>query len=269
MKKILVAGEGGQGVQSLAEIITKAAFDQGKSTTYIPSFGVEQRGGVSLGFVQIDDVAINYPKFTKADIIVAMSSRSIDVIKPFINDNTLLIYDSSFIADKKIQSLQGQIKNYLNLPAKLLTQDGLSLKVANIIFLGAIAKTLSEVPPEKFKAAMDEKFKNHPEFAETNSRAFEVGLKYATEKPNQEFKGSVEKEIIKKFEDEEKSWERFPEYCKGCSLCIVSCPPKAIQFTEDLNFLGTNLPIVDLNKCVACGACQKICPDGAIKVNKK
>ena len=41
--KIALAGEGGQGVQSIAEILAEAANEQGKQALYIPNFGVEQR----------------------------------------------------------------------------------------------------------------------------------------------------------------------------------------------------------------------------------
>ena len=43
--KIALAGEGGQGVQSVASIIVEAANDKGREALYIPNFGVEQRGG--------------------------------------------------------------------------------------------------------------------------------------------------------------------------------------------------------------------------------
>jgi len=267
--KILLAGEGGQGAQSIAEILARTANTPDRFTTYIPNFGVEQRGGVSLAFLQISDQPIGYPKFEKADIIIAMGNRAIEPVKKFMSDQTFFIYDSSFIADDLVKTLQGQVKKYLALPAKEQARQIGSTKVANIIFLGALSYELQELPVEQIKKAMEGQFAAHPEFKDTNNQAFDLGLKYAKERPNQEFTGSKPKEIQKLFEDENKAWERFPEYCKGCSLCIISCLQKALTFGQDLNFLGTNLPQVDLNKCLACGNCQKICPDGAIKVTKK
>ena len=44
--KIVLAGEGGQGVQSIAKILVEAGYEAGKEVLYIPNFGVEQRGGV-------------------------------------------------------------------------------------------------------------------------------------------------------------------------------------------------------------------------------
>lgn len=74
--RLLLAGEGGQGVQVVAEIISKAAFSEGREVSYIPNFGVEQRGGVSLAFVIIGRSPIAYPKFREADWLVIFSERA-------------------------------------------------------------------------------------------------------------------------------------------------------------------------------------------------
>lgn len=267
--KILIAGEGGQGVQSIAEILAKAADAAGLSTCYIPNFGVEQRGGVSIAFLQIGNQPISYPKFETADILVVICNRAIGVAKKYIGEQTLLIFDSGFIFDEYIQKLQGQVQKYLSLPARDLAAEKFTSKATNMILLGAISSELKDVPKEKILQEVDIQFSKHPEFKEANAQAYELGRTYAAEKPNQQFKGSDKAEIKHEYLDDEKTWKRYPEFCKGCMLCVVTCPKQAISMTKELNFLGTNLPEVDLAKCTACGACQKICPDGAIRVSKK
>lgn len=37
--KIVLAGEGGQGVQSIAKILVEAGYEAGKQVLYIPNFG--------------------------------------------------------------------------------------------------------------------------------------------------------------------------------------------------------------------------------------
>jgi hypothetical protein len=75
--RIALAGEGGQGVQSVAEILTEAAYNENQQTIYIPNFGLEQRGGVSIAFIQFSDKRIGAPKFNKADAVIALSGRAI------------------------------------------------------------------------------------------------------------------------------------------------------------------------------------------------
>ena len=95
MKKelnILIVGEGGQGVQKIAEILARAAFNTNFIATYIPNFTVQQRGGVSIAFVRISQNAIVYPKFEKADLVIILSNRSINKIERFLTTKTNLIY---------------------------------------------------------------------------------------------------------------------------------------------------------------------------------
>jgi 2-oxoglutarate ferredoxin oxidoreductase subunit gamma len=100
--KIALAGEGGQGVQSVAEILAEAANQEGKQALYIPNFGVEQRGGVSIAYVQISDGQIGAPKFQKSDILVALSPRAVKRTKAHAGKDTIYIYDNSLIAEREV-----------------------------------------------------------------------------------------------------------------------------------------------------------------------
>ena len=88
LKRIMLAGEGGQGVQSVALILSEAAYKAGKQVMYIPNFGVEQRGGVSVAFMQISSEVIGSPKFDDADIIVALSDRAVKRVQMYAKPNT-------------------------------------------------------------------------------------------------------------------------------------------------------------------------------------
>lgn len=60
----------------------------------------------------------------------------------------------------------------------------------------------------------------------------------------------------------------FPGLCKGCGLCIQKCPKKCISWSDVLGVYGT--PSVEANdECIACGICQLVCPDTAIRIEKK
>lgn len=95
--KIALAGEGGQGVQSIAEILAEAANERGKNALYIPNFGVEQRGGVSIAYVQISDGQIGAPRFRESDILIPLSPRAVARTKEHAGKDTVYIYDNSLI----------------------------------------------------------------------------------------------------------------------------------------------------------------------------
>lgn len=45
--------------------------------------------------------------------------------------------------------------------------------------------------------------------------------------------------------------------CCGCTACASICPKDAITMRPDI--LGFKYPNVDLNKCIDCGLCEKVC----------
>ena len=273
MVKILLAGEGGQGIQTVAKIITEAAQATSQKTSYIPSFGVEQRGGVSLAYIQIASEPIPYPRFDTADIIVSFCNRSIEAIEKYISNGTLYIYDNSAIETIYLDKIKNDIKKYLNVPAQSLAKTKYSTKILNMIMLGALTSEL-DIDIKAIEAAtlkvLGSKFKDEA-MKKMNLDAINEGftLAKAFDQAQAEFRGIEAKDIQQEFSDDKKTWTRFPEYCKGCSLCIVRCPVHALTFSEDLGFLGNPMPVVDINKCIGCGMCEKTCPDGAIKVERK
>lgn len=109
--KILIAGEGGQGIQTAGQVLAKAAFEEGKKVLYIPNFGVEQRGGASLAFVVIDKNPVVYPKFEKADILVILSERIKKRVIRYQGPKTKVISEkNNILALKKILDLTKIVK---------------------------------------------------------------------------------------------------------------------------------------------------------------
>lgn len=57
------------------------------------------------------------------------------------------------------------------------------------------------------------------------------------------------------------------ERCKGCYLCVRSCPFGVLGPDTKMNSTGTHpSSMVHPEKCTACASCFKVCPDVAITV---
>ena len=57
------------------------------------------------------------------------------------------------------------------------------------------------------------------------------------------------------------------EECKGCGLCVESCPPKCLALSDELSAYGVHPAVYAGDGCTGCGICFYCCPEpGAITV---
>jgi 2-oxoglutarate ferredoxin oxidoreductase subunit delta len=57
------------------------------------------------------------------------------------------------------------------------------------------------------------------------------------------------------------------EECKGCGLCVESCPPKCLELASELSPYGVHPAHYLGHDCTGCGICFYCCPEpGAIEV---
>jgi len=265
--KLLLSGEGGQGIQTIAKALVATSIEQGLKASYLPSFGVEQRGTPSIAYVIISNENINYPRFDSADIIMALANRAVPRISKFVTPNTDVLFDSSVIRANTFSKIA---VHKFGIPATSLSREKFNPKSYNVLMYGILIKMLDLNPDISWKSLknqLKDKFKTKKIESE-NKDAFEYGIEAVLERKIF-FKPTFEtKATINYYKNREKKGIINPARCKGCGLCIEKCPAKALSFGSDLGVFATPVPIVDLNKCIACGMCHQICPDGAIFIEK-
>ena len=60
-----------------------------------------------------------------------------------------------------------------------------------------------------------------------------------------------------------------PNECKGCKVCISTCPKGCLYIGSDINKIGYQYANFKDKGCTACGLCFYVCPElGAITVYK-
>lgn len=173
--ELRLAGFGGQGILLAGIVIGKAAslFDN-KYAVQTQSYGPEARGGASKCDVVISNEEIDYPKLTKADILVAMSHEALikylDTLKP---EGTLIL-DPDLVFEEEIEDFvkQNNIKTYRAPATK--TADSLGLRiVANIVMTGAITKATEIISKESAIKSIENSVPKGTE--SKNIQAFEAG----------------------------------------------------------------------------------------------
>jgi 2-oxoglutarate ferredoxin oxidoreductase subunit delta len=58
------------------------------------------------------------------------------------------------------------------------------------------------------------------------------------------------------------------ERCKGCGVCMPTCPNQVIAFSKNVNSKGYNYAEAINDNCIGCTSCAMVCPDGVITVYK-
>lgn len=175
--RILLAGEGGQGVQAVGEILGLSAFNSGFQSVYIPNFGVEQRGGVSIAFVQISNEEIGSPKFAKCDINVSLCERAISRSDIYNTKDTLLIYDSALVSVVPPCKPERRV----GYPATTLAKEKYDPRVFNMIILGLLIGVTGILKIEKVEETLEYRFgyiyEKLPALREMNKNALLEGYK--------------------------------------------------------------------------------------------
>ena len=186
--KIAIAGEGGQGVQAIGDVLAEAGNAAGKEALYIPNFGVEQRGGVSIAFVQISEEQIGSPKFASGDIVIALSERAVARTKQYVTKDTLFVYDSSLITadtsngDGKASGVElpREAKQIIAIPATEVAKQELIPRVFNMIVLGATIRAAGIIAMQTIRGALEhklgKKFVENPKLRELNYQALDRGV---------------------------------------------------------------------------------------------
>jgi len=265
--KILLAGEGGQGVQTIAKILAESSLQAGLQSSYIPSFGVEQRGAPSIAYVIVSRETISYPRFDVADYIVVLQKRAIPSIADSISHITKVIFDSSTIS---VHDLPRKSVHIFGIPATRYAYENFTPKNFNLIIAGKICHIINLPLSTGWKTAwsmLAHKFKNaEAESASTDAFAFGYNSVFEVKQFSDASFCPATQKIISLGHG--KKGEIVPTRCKGCGLCIEKCPVRALKFSQTLGLFATPTPEVDLEKCIACGNCRRFCPDGAINIEK-
>lgn len=173
------AGSGGDGAQTAALALTRAAVAEGFDSTHIPSYGPESRGGTSYADVHVAKSEVLSPAVPKPHILVAFNAPSLVKFGPTVVSGGTILYDSSLIA-RLPDGLPGDLRVVAVRFAGTANDLG-NVLVKNVVALGALQSSTELFPAETFLAAIRASLGGKPEMMALNERAFEEGARLARE----------------------------------------------------------------------------------------
>jgi 2-oxoglutarate ferredoxin oxidoreductase subunit gamma len=175
LTKTIISGFGGQGVLSIGSTLATAAMLEGKYVTYLPSYGVEVRGGTANCTVAVSDEEIASPVASAPEFVVAMNRPSFVRFQGVLQSGGLLCANSSLV---NTESARSDIE-ILAVPTSELAEKLGSIKVANMIMLGALVRASNMISYDTMVKNLTEILgEGKAKLLKLNREALAVGFNY-------------------------------------------------------------------------------------------
>lgn len=164
MFQVRIHGRGGQGVVTAAEMLSIAAFEEGKHSQAIPSFGSERMGAPVVAYVRIDEepIELTEPVMSPNLLIVQDPTlfQAVDVFSGLAPDGFVLINTGRALADLHIEDAVQRLPSHhvATVAATELALRHLGRPTPNTALLGALTVLSDVLNLESVIKAIHEKF---------------------------------------------------------------------------------------------------------------
>ncbi len=164
MFQVRIHGRGGQGVVTAAELLSVAAFLEGKHAQAFPSFGSERTGAPVVSFCRIDDQEIRLREpILDPDALVVQDPtlfKAIDVVQGLKPSGYLLVNSHRSLAELRLADVAARMPpgHVLTVPASEIAAKHIGRPLPNAALLGAFARLTGVVHLESVLAAIEEAF---------------------------------------------------------------------------------------------------------------
>ncbi len=172
-----LAGAGGDGAQTAAMLIAKAAINEGFDATHIPSYGPESRGGTSYADVRLAREEVLSPAVPTPDVLVAFNAPSLAKFGPQVAAGGVIVYDRSVIPEVPA-GISPKVR-LVGVPCTEIAVDRGKAMVKNIVALGALQAATRLFPPATFLTAIRQALKAKSALVPLNEAAFARGIEAA------------------------------------------------------------------------------------------
>ncbi len=184
-----IHGRGGQGVVTAAELLSVAAFYDGKFAQAIPSFGSERTGAPVVAFTRISDARIRLREpIMNPDALIIQDATLLHQVDVFsgVSDSAFILINSSKGWDEL--GLQEFVDSrhqdrHLTVPATDFALEFIGKPLPNAALLGGFAAETGEVKFESVVRAIEERFPS--KIAAANVSAAQASFEYVNKLRNQ------------------------------------------------------------------------------------
>jgi 2-oxoglutarate ferredoxin oxidoreductase subunit gamma len=174
--EVVFSGFGGQGALFAGQVLAEAALLEDRHVTWLPSYGPEMRGGTAHCIVIVADEPIGSPIVQRPRAVIALNRPSLTKYEPLVAVGGCLVINTSLVPDRPTRT----DVTLVDVPATETAEELGSVRLTNIVALGALLATLPVVGLEATKQALAAKVaKAAPDLAQANQSALQAGFAWA------------------------------------------------------------------------------------------
>ncbi len=165
MLQIRIHGRGGQGVVTAAELLSVAAFEQGRHAQAFPSFGSERTGAPVVAFCRIDEREIRLREPILApDVLIVQDPtllHQVDVFQGLQPGGYVLINSRKTFDQLGLAEVAARFRHerLITVPATDIALKHLGRPLPNAVLLGGFAALSGLVTLEAVAHAIGTKFR--------------------------------------------------------------------------------------------------------------
>ena len=148
--EVIIAGFGGQGIQSMGKILASAGMLMDKSVSWLPSYGPEMRGGTSNCHVIVSDDAVGSPIINVCDALIVMNGPSLEKFESYVKTGGVIILDSTLIKNEVTRT---DVRVF-RIPVTEMALELGNSAFAGIILLGKLIEETKIVTVDGFEAGL-------------------------------------------------------------------------------------------------------------------
>jgi pyruvate ferredoxin oxidoreductase gamma subunit len=182
MFAVRIHGRGGQGAVTAAEMLSVAAFDEGRQAQAFPTFGSERTGAPVVSFCRIDDRPIRLREpITEPDAVIVQDPTLLHQVNLFAGlrpEGYLLVNTSHALDAIGLEDLVTTLPrgHVVAVPATELAREHLGRPLPNAALLGGFAALTGQVSLAAVTGAIRARFAGA--VGEGNSKAAEAAHDY-------------------------------------------------------------------------------------------
>ena len=165
MFQLRIHGRGGQGVVTAAEMVSIAAFAEGRHAQAFPSFGSERTGAPVVAFCRIDDREIRVREpIAEPDALIVQDPtllHQVDLFSGLRPDGYILINSGRSFDELGLGELHERFRRerLLTVPATELAREHLGRPIPNAVLVGGFAALTGLISLDSVESAIRAKFR--------------------------------------------------------------------------------------------------------------